>query len=160
MSVTRKGCGSYPSYIETGSYKFEIVHSFTQLGLEIKCKNNISFEVQTRILSAGRAFHGLRKILRSQLVSRKMKLLIYKALVRPVIMYASGRRRRRLDIRYIWMSSSVYQNLVNFIVCLSIRRCPSKFMNITMWEYGTFDSKIFESGKVYYSNSMIITDFV
>jgi hypothetical protein len=34
-------------------------------------------------------FHGLRKTLRSQLVSRKTKLLKYKTLVRPVIMYAS-----------------------------------------------------------------------
>jgi sorting nexin-29 len=89
MPVTRKDCTSYPSYIEIESYKFEIVHSFTYLGSEINCKNNVSIEVRKRILSAGRTFHGQRKTLRSQLLSRKKKLLIYKTLVRPVIMYAS-----------------------------------------------------------------------
>jgi hypothetical protein len=33
-------------------------------------------------------------------------------------------------------------------------------MNATMWEHGTFDSQIFGCGKVYYSNSIIITNFV
>jgi hypothetical protein len=64
---------------------FEIVHSFAYLGSETNCKN----KVRKRILSAGRTFHGLRKTLRSQLVSRKTKLLIYITLVRPVIKYAS-----------------------------------------------------------------------
>jgi hypothetical protein len=41
MPVTRKDCTSYSSYIEIGSYKFEIVHSFTYLGSEI----NIIIEV-------------------------------------------------------------------------------------------------------------------
>jgi hypothetical protein len=62
MPVMRKDCSSYPSYIEIGSYIFEIVHSFTYLGSEINCKNNISIEVRKRRLSAGRAFHSLRKI--------------------------------------------------------------------------------------------------
>jgi hypothetical protein len=79
----------HPSYVEIGSYKFEIVHSFTYLGSEINYKNNVSIEVRKRILSAGRTFHGQRKTLRSQLVSRKNKLLKHKTLVRPVIMCAS-----------------------------------------------------------------------
>jgi hypothetical protein len=41
------------------------------------------------------------------------------------------------------MPSPVYQNMVNLVVRLSIRRCPSKFMNVTMWEHRTFDNKVF-----------------
>jgi hypothetical protein len=41
-----------------------------------------------------------------------------------------------------------------------IRRCPSKFMNVMMWEHRTFDSEIFGCGKVDYSNSIVITNFV
>jgi sorting nexin-29 len=89
MPVTRKDCTSYPSYIEIRSYEFEIVHSFAYLGSETNCKSNVSIEVRKRILSAGRTFHGLRKTLRSKLVSRKMRLLIYKTFMRPVITYAS-----------------------------------------------------------------------
>jgi hypothetical protein len=33
-------------------------------------------------------------------------------------------------------------------------------MNVTMWEHSTFDSKILGCGKVYYSNSIIITNFM
>jgi hypothetical protein len=33
-------------------------------------------------------------------------------------------------------------------------------MNVMMWGYGSFDSEIFEFGKVCYSNSIIITNFV
>jgi hypothetical protein len=33
-------------------------------------------------------------------------------------------------------------------------------MNFAMWEHRSFDCEIFRCGKVYYSNSIIITDFV
>jgi hypothetical protein len=33
-------------------------------------------------------------------------------------------------------------------------------MDVTMWEPGTFDNKISGRGNVYYSNSIIITNFV
>jgi hypothetical protein len=33
-------------------------------------------------------------------------------------------------------------------------------MNVAMWERRTFDNKIFGCGKVYYSNSIIITNFM
>jgi sorting nexin-29 len=71
MLITRKDCSSYPSCREIRSYKFEIVHSFTYLGSESNCKNNISIKIGIRTLSAGRSFPGLRKTLGSQLVPRK-----------------------------------------------------------------------------------------
>jgi hypothetical protein len=50
-------------------------------------------------------------------------------------------------------------NMVSSVVRLSIRKRPSEFMNVTVWEH-TFDNKTFGCGKVYYSNSIIITNFV
>jgi hypothetical protein len=41
--------------------------------------------------------------------------------------------------------------MVNLVVRSPIRRCPSNFMNVTMWEHHTFDNKILRSGEVYYS---------
>jgi hypothetical protein len=58
------------------------------------------------------------------------------------------------------MRSSVYQSVMNLIIHLPIKRCTSKFMNVTMSEHCTFDNKIFRCGKVYYSTSIIITNFV
>jgi hypothetical protein len=79
----------FNSHIETGSYKFEVVHSFTFLGSEVNCKNDISDEIKKRVLSANRCLHGLRKYIKSQLIPRKTKIMMYKVLVRPLLSYAS-----------------------------------------------------------------------
>jgi len=89
MSVTKKSHASCPHYLEVGPHKFQVVHSFTYLGSDINCDNDISAEIQKRILAANRCFHGLRKHLRSHLTSKNTKILTYKVLIRPVLTYAS-----------------------------------------------------------------------
>jgi hypothetical protein len=89
LPVTKKSHASYPHYPEVGPYKFHVVHSFTYLGSDINCSNDISGEIQKRILAANRCFHGLRKHLRSHLASKNTKILMYKVLTRPVLTYAS-----------------------------------------------------------------------
>jgi hypothetical protein len=89
MPVTKKIYTDDPTYLEISSYKFETFYSFVYLGLEVNYKNDISVDIQKRILSANRCFHGLRKHLKSHLISRKTKTLMYKVLVRPVLTYAS-----------------------------------------------------------------------
>ena len=88
MPVTKKRHAGYPHYLEDGPYKFQVVHSFTYLGSDVNC-NDISEEIQKRILAANRCFHGLRKHLRSHLTSKNTKILMYKVLIRPVLTYAS-----------------------------------------------------------------------
>jgi hypothetical protein len=58
------------------------------------------------------------------------------------------------------MPSPVCQSMDNLIVILSVRRCPNKFMNLTMWELCTFDCEVFRCGKDHYSNSIFIANFV
>jgi hypothetical protein len=65
------------------------MHNFTYLGSEVNCKNDISTEMKMRILSAGRCFYGLKKHIKSKVISRKTKLLMHKTPVRPVLIYAS-----------------------------------------------------------------------
>jgi len=89
MPVTNKSHAGYPHYLEDGPYKFQVVHSFTYLGSDANCKNDISAEIQTHILATNRCFHGLRKHLRSHLASKNTKILMYKVLIRPVLTYAS-----------------------------------------------------------------------
>jgi hypothetical protein len=36
----------------------------------------------------------------------------------------------------------------------------SEYMDVAMWEHRTFDSEIFRCGKIYYSNCIIITNFM
>jgi sorting nexin-29 len=85
MPVTKRDCSKTPSHIATDSYRVETVHSFTYLGSEVNCKNDMSVEIRKRILAANECFHGLRTHFRSHLISRKTKTLLYKVLVRPVV---------------------------------------------------------------------------
>ena len=50
--------------------KFQAVHSFTYLGSDVYCNNDIGAEIPKRILAANRCFHGLRKHLRSHLTTK------------------------------------------------------------------------------------------
>jgi sorting nexin-29 len=88
MSITKKSHPSYPHYLEVGPIKFQVVHSFTYLGSDVNCNNDIGAEVQKHILAANRCFNGLRKQLRSHLTSKNTKILRYKVLIRPVLTYA------------------------------------------------------------------------
>jgi len=89
MAVTKKSHASYPLYLEVGPYKFQVVQSFTYLGSDVNCNNDIRAEIQKRILAANRCFYGLRTHLRSHLTSKNTKILMYKVLIRPVLTYTS-----------------------------------------------------------------------
>jgi hypothetical protein len=88
MPVTKKRHANHPHHLEVGPYKFQVIHSFTYLGSDVSCNNDISEEIQKRILAANRRFHGLRKHLRSRLTSKNIEILMYKVPIRPVLTYA------------------------------------------------------------------------
>jgi hypothetical protein len=46
MPVTKNELANGPIHIEIGSYKCETVCSFTYLGSEVNCKNDISDEIK------------------------------------------------------------------------------------------------------------------
>jgi len=79
MPVIRKSHAIYPHYLEVGLYKFQVVYSFTYVGSEVNCDDDISAEIQKCILAANRHFHGLGWHLRSHLTSRHTKILMYKS---------------------------------------------------------------------------------
>jgi hypothetical protein len=89
MPVTKKSHASYSHYLEVGPNKFQVVHSFTYLGTDVNCNNDIDAETQKRILAENRCFYGPRKHLRSHLTSKNTKILMYKIFNRPVFTYAS-----------------------------------------------------------------------
>jgi hypothetical protein len=66
-----------------------MVQSFTYLGSLIDANNGISVEIKKkkRILLANRGFYGLKGQFRSQFLSIKNKIKLYKTLMRPVLAY-------------------------------------------------------------------------
>jgi hypothetical protein len=60
----------------------------------------------------------------------------------------------RSYIEYIQMSS-IYQYVISLVVSLPIRRRPGLFMKVSVRKH--LNDQIFSGGKVYYSNTIIIT---
>ena len=75
--------------VNFGRFNFECVREFVYLGTQVNNNNNTGEEITRRINLANRCLFGLGSILRSKLLSRNTKLLIYKTLVLPVLMYGS-----------------------------------------------------------------------
>jgi len=66
---------------------FERVNSFVYLGTLITTDNNTSAEINNRIALANRSYFGSVNILKAKNINRKYKVLIYKTLIKPVLMF-------------------------------------------------------------------------
>jgi hypothetical protein len=67
---------------------FERLNSFVYLGTLIT-SDNISAEINNRITLANRSYFGLVNILKAKYINRKYKVIIYKTLIKPVLMYGA-----------------------------------------------------------------------
>jgi sorting nexin-29 len=83
-------CGTKKKYVENvfkvKHMTFERVNSFVYLGTSITT-NNTSAKINNRITLAKRSYFGLVNILKAKNINRKHKVIIYKALIKPVLMY-------------------------------------------------------------------------
>ena len=62
---------------------------FKYLGTTVTRNNLIEEEIKERIAAGNRASFANQKILQSKLISMKTKMKLYKALIRPVVVYGS-----------------------------------------------------------------------
>jgi hypothetical protein len=72
-----------------GEHNFEVVDEFKYLGTLINIKNSVPEEIKRRIVAAKRRYYGLNKILKSEHLTWRTKIRLYKTLIRPVITYGS-----------------------------------------------------------------------
>ena len=84
-------CGTKKKYVENvfkvEHMTFERVNSFVYLGTLITTDNNNSAEINNGITLASRSYFGLVNILKAKDINRKYKVIIYKTLIKPVLMY-------------------------------------------------------------------------
>jgi hypothetical protein len=66
---------------------FGRVNSFMYLGTLITTDNNICAEINNRITLANRSYFGTVNMLKAKNINRRHKLIIYKTLIKPVLMY-------------------------------------------------------------------------
>ena len=75
--------------IETEEMKIEEVSRVKYLGTIVTKDNLIEEEIKERIATGNRAFFVNQKIFQSKLRAKKTKIKLYKALIRPVVVYGS-----------------------------------------------------------------------
>ncbi|KAI5718850.1 hypothetical protein M8J76_001122 [Diaphorina citri] len=75
--------------LRIGQYNFERVQCFKFLGVHIDGQNQRQTEMQIRLNNANKAYHSLRSLLSSRLLSRNSKLTLYNTIIKPVLLYGS-----------------------------------------------------------------------
>ena len=84
-------CGTKKKHVESTSkvkhMTFKRVNSFVYLGALITTDNNTSSKINNRITLANRSYFQLVNILKAKSINRKYKMIIYKTLIKPVLMY-------------------------------------------------------------------------
>jgi hypothetical protein len=65
------------------------VENFKYLGTMGNKMNSRSVEVNARLLMANRAYYGLQNHMKSRNISRNIKTLLYKTLIRQVLTYGA-----------------------------------------------------------------------
>jgi sorting nexin-29 len=68
--------------------KIEAVDNFKYLGVNVNNNNNMHQEVNERIMCGNRCYYSIVKILKSKLLSRTSKILLYHSYLRPIVIYA------------------------------------------------------------------------
>jgi hypothetical protein len=66
---------------------YEGVAEFIYLGTLISNNNSVEKEIQRRILAGNRTYFATISLFRIRLLSRAIKILLYKTLIRPVVPY-------------------------------------------------------------------------
>ena len=70
-----------------GNLSFENMEKFRYLGITVTNTNDIRDDIQRRINMENACYYSLEKILSSRLLSKKLKVNIYKTIILPVVLY-------------------------------------------------------------------------
>ena len=66
---------------------FERVEEFKYLGTILRIQNSIREEIKSRLRSGNACYRSVKKLLSSRLLSRILKIKIYRTIILPVVLY-------------------------------------------------------------------------
>ena len=66
---------------------FERVEEFKYLGSTLTNQNSIAEEIKSRLKSGNACYHSVQKLLSSRLLSKNLKIKIYRTVIFPVVLY-------------------------------------------------------------------------
>jgi len=83
---------------------FERVEEFKYLGKTLAHQNSIAEEIKSRLRSGNACYHSVKNLLSSRLLSKNLKIKIYRTIILPVVLYGCDtwsltlREERRLRV--------------------------------------------------------------
>ena len=66
---------------------FERVEEFKYLGTMLTNQNSIAEEIKSRLRSGNACYHSVKNLLSSRLLSKNLKIRIYRTITLPVVLY-------------------------------------------------------------------------
>ena len=66
---------------------FERVEEFKYLGTALTNQNSIPEEIKSRLRSGNACYHSVQNLLSSRLLSKNLKIKIYRTIILPVVLY-------------------------------------------------------------------------
>jgi len=102
MSRDRNAGRTHSMKIDNSS--FERVDEFKYLGTTLTNQNSIQEEIKSRLKSGNACYHLMQNLLSSSLLSKNLKIKIYRNIILPVVLYGCGtwsltlREERRLRV--------------------------------------------------------------
>jgi len=66
---------------------FERVEEFKYLGTTLTNQNSIPEEIKNRLRSGNACYHSVQNLLSSRLLSKNLKMKIYRTIILPVVLY-------------------------------------------------------------------------
>jgi hypothetical protein len=73
--------------LKIANRSFENVSQFKYLGTTLTNQNLFQEEIKRRLNSGNACYHSVQKLLSSRLLSRNLKIRIYKTIILPVVLY-------------------------------------------------------------------------
>jgi hypothetical protein len=73
--------------IQTCNKPFETVKQFKYLGKTLTNKNSIHEEIKSRLKSGNTCYYSVQNLLPSSLLSKSVKIKIYRTIILPVVLY-------------------------------------------------------------------------
>ena len=73
--------------VRIDSSTFERVEGFKYLGITLTTQNSIAEEIKSRLRSRNACCHSVQHLLSSRLLSKNLKIKIYRTIILPVVLY-------------------------------------------------------------------------